>query len=177
MFEFGFDLNIFNVYTQSNLADISEIEDWLKDFGSHFVLVDLDICLIFPADAEEVKAQENSKLQLALQQMELQFSETKTLLRKECEYVKALVGLLEKKIDEMEKKFEDVKKISEESLKQAADAESKMIELKKSMQRCRKELRNSSLIDSTWMALYRMRRTQISVVDFPIDCRGGSGRS
>ncbi|CAM8930378.1 unnamed protein product [Rhodiola kirilowii] len=42
------------------------------------------------ADAEEAKAQENSKLQLALQQMELQFSETKTLLRKEREYVKVL---------------------------------------------------------------------------------------
>uniref|UniRef100_A0A7N0TP54 Myosin-6-like n=1 Tax=Kalanchoe fedtschenkoi TaxID=63787 RepID=A0A7N0TP54_KALFE len=118
------------------------------------------------ADVEEAKAQENAKLQLALQQMELQFSETKTLLMKERESVKilseqapvikevpvvdhalserlkeeneklkALVGSLEKKIDETEKKFEDAKKISEERLNQAVDAESKIIELKKTMQR------------------------------------------
>uniref|UniRef100_A0A7N0UBG2 Myosin-6-like n=1 Tax=Kalanchoe fedtschenkoi TaxID=63787 RepID=A0A7N0UBG2_KALFE len=118
------------------------------------------------ADVEEAKAQENAKLQLAFQQMELQLSETQTLLMKERESVrvfseqapvmkevpvidhamsermreeneelKALVDSLEKKIGETEKNFEDAKKISEERLKQAVDAESKIIELKKAMQR------------------------------------------
>ena len=42
---------------------------------------------------------------------------------------------LEKKIDETEKKYEEANKISEERLKQALDAESKIIHLKTVMQR------------------------------------------
>lgn len=49
--------------------------------------------------------------------------------------LQALVNSLEKKIDETEKRFEETSKVSEERLKQALDAESKMIELKTTMQR------------------------------------------
>ncbi|KAF4387032.1 hypothetical protein G4B88_024604 [Cannabis sativa] len=57
-------------------------------------------------------------------------------LNGENEKLKALVSSLEKKIDETEKKYEESNKISEERLKQALDAESKIIHLKTVMQRC-----------------------------------------
>ncbi|KAK9281166.1 hypothetical protein L1049_004060 [Liquidambar formosana] len=53
----------------------------------------------------------------------------------ENEKLKALVSSLEKKIDETEKKYEETTKISEERLKQALEAESKIVQLKTSMQR------------------------------------------
>ncbi|KAL5538472.1 hypothetical protein UlMin_045759 [Ulmus minor] len=56
-------------------------------------------------------------------------------LNSENENLKALVTSLEKKIDETEKKYEEANKISEERLKQALDAESKIIQLKTAMQR------------------------------------------
>lgn len=117
-------------------------------------------------DMEEAKRQENEKLQSALQEMQLQFKETKSLLQKEREAskreaervpviqevpvvdhglmekltsenekLKTLVSSLEMKIDETEKRYEEANKISEERLKQALDAESKIIQLKTSMQR------------------------------------------
>ena len=46
-----------------------------------------------------------------------------------------LVSSLEKKIDETQRKYEETNKISEERLKQALDAESKIIQLKTDMQR------------------------------------------
>ncbi|PON36100.1 Myosin head motor domain containing protein [Parasponia andersonii] len=123
------------------------------------------------ADIEEAKTQENAKLQSALQEMQLQFKETKVLLFKEREaakmaaeqtlviqevpvidhemiskltteneQLKAMVNSLEKKIDETEKKFEESSKLSEDRLKQALDAESKIIELKTSMQRLEEKL-------------------------------------
>lgn len=49
--------------------------------------------------------------------------------------MQAMVSSLEKKIDETEKKYEEASKISEERLKQALDAESKIIQLKTAMQR------------------------------------------
>ncbi|KAL6959996.1 Myosin-6 [Sarracenia purpurea var. burkii] len=53
----------------------------------------------------------------------------------ENEKLKALVNSLEKKIDETEKKYEETSKLSEERLKQALEAESKIIQLKAAMQR------------------------------------------
>ena len=44
---------------------------------------------------------------------------------------------LEKKIDETEKRYEEEAKVSEERLKQALDAESKVIQMKTAMQRYR----------------------------------------
>ncbi|XP_031283791.1 myosin-6 [Pistacia vera] len=158
------------------------------------------------ADMEEAKNQENAKLQSALQEMQLQFKETKAMLSKEIEVakkeaekvpvvqeipvvdhtmlekltseneklketkamltkeievakkeaekvpvvqeipvvdhtmlekltsenekLKALVSSLESKIGETEKKFEETSKISEERLKQALEAESKIVQLK-----------------------------------------------
>ena len=46
-----------------------------------------------------------------------------------------MVSSLEKRIDETEKNYEETSKLSEERLKQALDAESKIIELKTAMQR------------------------------------------
>lgn len=46
-----------------------------------------------------------------------------------------MVNSLEKKIDETERKYEETNKICEERLKQALEAESKIIELKTNMQR------------------------------------------
>lgn len=47
----------------------------------------------------------------------------------------AMVSSLEKKIDEAERKYEETNRLSEERLKQALDAETKIIELKTAMQR------------------------------------------
>ncbi|KAF5194608.1 Myosin [Thalictrum thalictroides] len=58
----------------------------------------------------------------------------------ENEKLKALVGSLEKKIDETERKYEETNKLSEERLKQALDAESKIIQLKTDMQRLDEKL-------------------------------------
>ncbi|KAG9447665.1 hypothetical protein H6P81_013793 [Aristolochia fimbriata] len=122
-------------------------------------------------DMEEAKTQENAKLQSALQEMQVQFKETKDLLIKEREAsktaaeivpviqevpvvdtsmldkltsenekLKAMVTSLEKKIDETEKKFEETQRISEERLKQAEDAENKIIQLKTAMQRLEEKL-------------------------------------
>ncbi|GLU03761.1 hypothetical protein SLE2022_209440 [Rubroshorea leprosula] len=105
-------------------------------------------------DIEEAKTQENAQLHSALEEIQLQFKETKELLRKEREaarrttevvpiiqevsvvnheMLKELVSSLEKKIDETEKKFVETNKISEERLKQALEAESKTIHLKTAM--------------------------------------------
>ncbi|KAK4356924.1 hypothetical protein RND71_022534 [Anisodus tanguticus] len=58
----------------------------------------------------------------------------------ENEQFKVLVNSLEKKIDETEKKYEETSKLSEERLKQALDAEAKIIELKLTMQRLEEKL-------------------------------------
>lgn len=46
-----------------------------------------------------------------------------------------MVSSLENKIDEIEKKYEETNRISEERLKQAGEAETKIIQLKTAMQR------------------------------------------
>ncbi|GAB4841283.1 hypothetical protein Ancab_022015 [Ancistrocladus abbreviatus] len=61
-------------------------------------------------------------------------------LSAENEKLKALVSSLELKIDETEKKFEETSKLSEERLKQALDAESKIIHLKTAMQRLEEKI-------------------------------------
>ncbi|KAI4345961.1 hypothetical protein L6164_013044 [Bauhinia variegata] len=61
-------------------------------------------------------------------------------LTAENENLKALVNSLEKKIDETERKYEECNKLSEERLKQATDAELKIIQLKTSMQRVQEKL-------------------------------------
>nr|XP_027093883.1 myosin-6-like isoform X1 [Coffea arabica] len=52
----------------------------------------------------------------------------------------ALVSSLEKKIDDTEKKYEETNKLSEERLKQAMDAESKIVHLKTAMQRLEEKI-------------------------------------
>ncbi|KAF3667539.1 Myosin-9 [Capsicum annuum] len=118
------------------------------------------------ADVEEAKNQENAKLQSALQEMQVQFKETKEMLVKEREHakraaeqipivqevpvidhelmnklstenenLKTMVSSLENKIGETERKYEETNKLSEERLKQAMEAESKIVQLKTTMQR------------------------------------------
>ncbi|XP_022953483.1 myosin-6-like [Cucurbita moschata] len=60
----------------------------------------------------------------------------------ENEKLKALVSSLEKKIDETEKKYEEANRVSEERLKQASDAETKIIQLKSAMQRLEEKFSN-----------------------------------
>ncbi|XWS13545.1 hypothetical protein CRYUN_Cryun36dG0045800 [Craigia yunnanensis] len=61
-------------------------------------------------------------------------------LTAENEQLKALVSSLEQKIDETERKYEETNKLSEERLKQALEAESKIIELKIAMQRLEEKI-------------------------------------
>ncbi|XVE81493.1 hypothetical protein DITRI_Ditri15bG0068800 [Diplodiscus trichospermus] len=61
-------------------------------------------------------------------------------LTAENEQLKALVSSLEHKIDETERKYEEANRLSEERLKQATEAESKIIELKTAMQRLEEKI-------------------------------------
>ncbi|CAA3019655.1 myosin-6 isoform X1 [Olea europaea subsp. europaea] len=147
------------------------------------------------ADIEDARTQENLELQIALEEMRIQFLETKELLIKERkamkklaeqvpviqqvpdvqevsgvqevsavqkvpavqeapvvdqelvnkltsenEKLKALVSSLEKRIDETEKKYKETSKLSEDRLRQALEAESKIIQLKTDMQRLEEKL-------------------------------------
>ncbi|KAI4340291.1 hypothetical protein MLD38_025142 [Melastoma candidum] len=56
-------------------------------------------------------------------------------LMDENEKLKDMLNSMEQKIDDTEKKYEETRKISEERLKQATEAESKIIQLKTNMQR------------------------------------------
>uniref|UniRef100_M4EFF0 Myosin motor domain-containing protein n=1 Tax=Brassica campestris TaxID=3711 RepID=M4EFF0_BRACM len=58
----------------------------------------------------------------------------------ENEKLKGLVSSLEMKIDETEKKLQETTKISEDRLKQALDAESKLVKLKTAMQRLEEKI-------------------------------------
>ncbi|KAL9687837.1 hypothetical protein QQ045_032244 [Rhodiola kirilowii] len=129
-------------------------------------------------ELEETKAQENRKLQSALENMEREFQEAKDSLTKELEAakraaqgapvmqevlvsdseainklaaenesLKAMVSSLEQKIDETERRYEEANKLSEERLKQAMEAESKIIELKTTMQRLEEKLSDMELED------------------------------
>ncbi|KAK6149315.1 hypothetical protein DH2020_016840 [Rehmannia glutinosa] len=111
------------------------------------------------ADIQEAKNQETAKLQSASEKMQMDFKETKEQLMNELEAAVAkqvsvtqemtvinheLVdkltaegelmesNSLEKKIDETEK-YEETNKLSEDRLKQAFEAESKIIQLKTAM--------------------------------------------
>ncbi|CAI8614438.1 unnamed protein product [Vicia faba] len=66
-------------------------------------------------------------------------------LSSENEKLKNLVSSLEKKIDETEKRYEEETKVSEERLKQALDAESKVIQMKTAMQRLEEKFADMEL--------------------------------
>ncbi|KAL6635354.1 hypothetical protein ACP70R_028025 [Stipagrostis hirtigluma subsp. patula] len=61
-------------------------------------------------------------------------------LRDENDKLKTLVSSLEKKIDDTEKKYEETSKISEERLKQAMEAESKIVDLNMAMLRLQEKI-------------------------------------
>ncbi|KAF3530818.1 hypothetical protein DY000_02037165 [Brassica cretica] len=113
-------------------------------------------------DMEESKTQENAKLRSSLDEMQLQFKEAKALLIKEMEAAKKTaeivpvlqevpvvdtelvekltsenerlkVSSLDQKIVETEEIFEKTRKLSEERLKQAVDAETTIVHLKKAV--------------------------------------------
>ncbi|KAI3469890.1 hypothetical protein Pfo_026553 [Paulownia fortunei] len=162
-------------------------------------------------DIEEVKNLETAKLQSALEEMQMQFQETKELLMKERETAKKvaeqvphveevpvidhelvdkltaeneklkfLVSSLEKKIDETEKKYEETNKLSEDRLKQALEAELKIIQLKTEMQRLKEKisdmetadqiLRQQALISSAGKISGHLVQTTQENVDTLIRC-------
>ncbi|KAH0941166.1 hypothetical protein HID58_000803, partial [Brassica napus] len=113
-------------------------------------------------DMEESKTQENAKLRSSLDEMQRQFKEAKALLIKEMEAAKKTaeivpvlqevpvvdtelvdkltsenerlkVSSLDQKIVETEEKFEKTRKLSEERLKQAVEAETTIVNLKKAV--------------------------------------------
>ncbi|KAL0392636.1 UNVERIFIED_CONTAM: Myosin-8 [Sesamum radiatum] len=61
--------------------------------------------------------------------------------------VQSLVSSLEKKIDETEKKYEETNKLSEDRLKQALEAETKIIQLKTTVQRLEEKLSDIEIED------------------------------
>ncbi|CAI9260809.1 unnamed protein product [Lactuca saligna] len=115
------------------------------------------------SDLEESKNQEHAKFENALKEMEAQSQQTQELLSKEREAaklelekfrevdgasnkeivdklttenqeLKGTVSSLEQKVDEIEKKYEESNKLSEERLKQATEAEERIIEMKLTVQ-------------------------------------------
>ncbi|KAJ1292593.1 hypothetical protein BS78_01G001600 [Paspalum vaginatum] len=122
------------------------------------------------ADVEEAKTQENKKLQLQLQELQIQLEDTKDLLKREHdvaieasekaaavpeiladttrinelttenEKLKTLVASFEEKLQETEQKFKETDKAREELLNKATDAESKINELKNTMQSLQEKL-------------------------------------
>ncbi|KAM7462300.1 hypothetical protein LguiA_030421 [Lonicera macranthoides] len=68
-------------------------------------------------------------------------------LTAENEELRALVSSLETKIDETEKKYEEANKLSEERLKQALEAESKLIQLKTDNQRLEEKLSDMETLE------------------------------
>ncbi|KAK8463506.1 hypothetical protein SEVIR_1G372100v4 [Setaria viridis] len=61
-------------------------------------------------------------------------------LRDENDKLKTLVSSLEKKIDDTEKKYQETSKVSEERLKQAMDAETKIVDLNMAMLRLQEKI-------------------------------------
>ncbi|KAL8171461.1 hypothetical protein V2J09_023265 [Rumex salicifolius] len=84
---------------------------------------------------------ENEQLKSLVNSLENKISETETKheetsnLSAENEQLKSLVNSLENKISETEKKYEETSKLSDERLKQAQEAESKIFELRSTLQR------------------------------------------
>ncbi|KAJ4913431.1 Myosin-14 [Raphanus sativus] len=124
-------------------------------------------------DMEESKTQENAKLRSSLDEMKLQFKETKALLIQEMEAAKKTaeivpvlqevpvvdtelvekltsenerlkkqVSSLDQKIIETEEKFEKTRKLSEERLKQAVEAETTIVNLKKAVHELQEKILN-----------------------------------
>ncbi|CAL5369487.1 unnamed protein product [Camellia sinensis] len=101
----------------------------------------------------KMAARETSALQAAKNKLEKQVEELTWRLQlekrirvmvdklaAENKKLKALVSSLEKKIDGTKKKFEETNKVSEKRLKQALEAESKIIQPKTSMQRLEEKI-------------------------------------
>ncbi|KAH7859230.1 hypothetical protein Vadar_033420 [Vaccinium darrowii] len=85
-------------------------------------------------------------------------------LTAENEKLKALVSSLEKKIVETESKYEETNMLSEERLKQALEAETKIIQLKTDMQRLEEKLSDMEAMDQILrhQALINSPATKIS---------------
>ncbi|PWA38039.1 tyrosine-protein kinase, CSF-1/PDGF receptor family [Artemisia annua] len=78
-------------------------------------------------------ARETGPLQASKNKLEKQVEDLTWRLQLE-KRLRALAGSLEQKIGETEKRYEETNKLSEERLKQALDAETKIIQLKTAMQ-------------------------------------------
>ncbi|PKI76828.1 hypothetical protein CRG98_002814 [Punica granatum] len=84
---------------------------------------------------EREAAKKSAEIAPVIQEVPVIDNASMEKLTSENEKLKALVNSLEKKIDDTEKKYEETRKISEERLKQAMDAESKLVQMKTDMQR------------------------------------------
>ncbi|XVE84815.1 hypothetical protein DITRI_Ditri17bG0043100 [Diplodiscus trichospermus] len=90
---------------------------------------------------KECEATKNSAEQVpVIQEVPDVDDELMNRLTAENKRLKALVSSLEQKIDEIESRFDETNKVSEERLKQAMDAEMKIIELKTTMQRLEEKI-------------------------------------
>ncbi|KAL6535163.1 hypothetical protein OROMI_026537 [Orobanche minor] len=88
-------------------------------------------------------------------------------LTAENEKLKFLVSSLEKKIDETEKKYEETNKLSEDRLKQALEAESKIIQLKTAMQRLEEKLSDMETEDQILRQQALINAPQQALINAP----------
>ncbi|KAK9725567.1 hypothetical protein RND81_05G153800 [Saponaria officinalis] len=84
--------------------------------------------------------QETAKTVPVIPEVAVVHGEHSNKLTEENEQLKELVSSLEKKITEVEKKYEETSKLSEEHLKQAQNAESKIIQFKTTIQRLEEKI-------------------------------------
>ncbi|GLT81491.1 hypothetical protein SLA2020_528730 [Shorea laevis] len=148
----------------------------------------------------QLRSQENAKLKSALEEIKLQFQETKELLIKEREAAKNVAGHvavieseaakkvaghsvtqeipvfdnelmaklkaenqeLKAQVSSLGKKFDETSKLSEERLKQALDAESKIIELKTTMQKLEERVADMEHEDQV-LRQQALLNTQVSI--------------
>uniref|UniRef100_A0A7N0USH1 Uncharacterized protein n=2 Tax=Kalanchoe fedtschenkoi TaxID=63787 RepID=A0A7N0USH1_KALFE len=97
---------------------------------------------------KEIEAAKNAAHHApVVQEVLVSDNETINKLAAENESLKAMVSSLEQKIDDTERRYDEANKISEERLKQAIEAESKIIELKTAMQRLQEKLSDMELED------------------------------
>ncbi|KAF7804577.1 myosin-6-like isoform X2 [Senna tora] len=134
--------------TQENLRLQSALQDMQLQFKEAKVLF----------EKEREAAKKAAERAPVIQEVPVVDNALLEKLTTENEKLKTMVSSLEKKIDETEKRYEEASKISEERLKQALDAESKIIQLKTTMQRLEEKfsdiesenqiLRQQSLLNS-----------------------------
>ncbi|GLT47521.1 hypothetical protein SLA2020_212130 [Shorea laevis] len=114
-----------------------------------------------PVTQESKAAMEVAEHVPVIQEVPIFDNEFMARLAAENEELKAQVSSLEKKIDETEMKFDETNKLSEERLKQALDAELKIIALKTSMQKLEEKISDMEAEDHV-LQQQALLNTQVS---------------